>query len=186
MNWEGFDPQPTLEGRSLRLRPLASADLEALYTAASDPEIWEQHPAHTRHERTVFETYFDRLLSTGTALAIESKSDGRVIGTSSYYSTSEDPPARSIGFTFLERAYWGGTTNFELKTLMLDHLLAHFDVAWFHVNLGNIRSQKATAKLGAVPEPPRLLDLGNGPSDYVCFKLTRDAWNTRKAEHDRF
>lgn len=179
MTWEGFDPQPVLEGRGLRLRPLVLADREGLYTAASDPLIWEQHPARTRHERVVFDGYFDHLLSTGTALAVWHKDAGRIIGTSSYYSTPETPPARSIGFTFLERAFWGGATNFDLKSLMIEHILNHFDAVWFHIGPENFRSQKATAKLGATPEEPRRLDLGTGESDYICLKLTREAWRAK-------
>lgn len=39
-----FDLQPTLNGKLLILRPLRLEDYDALYLAASDPQIWEQHP----------------------------------------------------------------------------------------------------------------------------------------------
>ncbi|MEO0372461.1 MAG: GNAT family N-acetyltransferase [Pseudomonadota bacterium] len=163
------------------LRPLSLEDRDGLYAAASDPLIWEQHPAKTRYERPVFDLYFDHLLGTGSALVVLDGQSQRIIGTSSYYSTPEDPPARSIGFTFLERAFWGGETNFDLKSLMIDHILAHFDAVWFHIGPDNLRSQRATAKLGALPEPARRLNLGTGAAEYVCLKLTRAAWEERKA-----
>ena len=175
----GFDPQPTWTGSTLHLRPLAQDDLEALYTAASDPLIWEQHPKNTRHQRDVFETYFAHLLKTRAALVIMDRATDRVIGTSSYYMTNEDPPGASVGFTFIERAYWGGETNRELKTLMFNHLFQSFDTAWLHVNRGNVRSQRGTAKLGAERVGIRQLDLGAGPADYVTFRLTRDQWQNR-------
>src|SRR5438093_1127062 len=39
-----FDRQPVLTGRLIELRPLRSEDFEAVFKAASDPLIWEQHP----------------------------------------------------------------------------------------------------------------------------------------------
>ena len=46
--------QPTLEGELLKLRPLRPDDFDDLYAVASDPLIWEQHPANDRHEENVF------------------------------------------------------------------------------------------------------------------------------------
>ena len=44
-----FELQPTLKGRLLELRPLTPGDFDALFEAASDPLIWEQHPESDRH-----------------------------------------------------------------------------------------------------------------------------------------
>ena len=54
-----FDLQPTLAGKLIELRPLKPADFDALFAAASDPLIWEQHPENTRYKKDVFQTYFD-------------------------------------------------------------------------------------------------------------------------------
>ena len=39
-----FDLQPTLQGELIIVRPLRTGDFDALFEAASDPLIWEQHP----------------------------------------------------------------------------------------------------------------------------------------------
>src|SRR5436305_6751870 len=44
-----FELQPTLRGDLLELRPLRPADFDALFDAASDPLIWEQHPESDRY-----------------------------------------------------------------------------------------------------------------------------------------
>ena len=44
-----MDLQPTLVGSLIRLRPLAQEDFPALFAAASDPRIWELHPAPDRY-----------------------------------------------------------------------------------------------------------------------------------------
>jgi len=54
-----------------------------------------------------------------------------------------------IGWTFLERAYWGGTYNGELKSLMLEHAFRFVDRVVFVVGEHNLRSQKALQKIGA-------------------------------------
>ena len=75
-----FDLQPTLTGRLLHLRPLTLADFDALFSVASDPLIWEQHPNSDRYKKEVFEIFFrDALASRGALLAIDNKTS-RVIG----------------------------------------------------------------------------------------------------------
>jgi N-acetyltransferase len=54
-----------------------------------------------------------------------------------------------IGFTFLEREFWGGLYNRELKSLMLDHAFRFVDRVVFVVGENNLRSQKALEKIGA-------------------------------------
>jgi len=118
-----FDPQPRLLGQTLDLRPLTPDDLEGLYAAASDPAIWAGHPVKKRHERDVFAPYFDFLLNKGSTLAVRDRASGAVIGCSSYYTAPDRLGTVSIGFTFLATAYWGGETNFEMKRLMIEHVL---------------------------------------------------------------
>ena len=93
-----------------------------------------------------------------------------------YYLAPDQPQAISIGFTFLNNAYWGGATNFEIKRLMLDHPLEAVDDVWFHIDPTNIRSQKATAKLCAVHAYDAVLAISGKPMNWMCFQPTRDAW----------
>src|SRR4029077_16908153 len=48
-----FDLQPTLTGKLVQLRPLRPQDFDALFSSASDPKIWEQHPDSDRYQREV-------------------------------------------------------------------------------------------------------------------------------------
>lgn len=173
-----LDVQPTLDGPTLHLRPLVEADREDLMAAASDPLIWEVHPAHTRHERATFDPYFTTLASTGGALAVIDRALERIIGTSSFYVAPDPAGALSIGYTFLERAYWGGETNFELKRLMIEHLFQWTDTVWLHVDTENIRSQRATLKLGTTYDGLRDMDFGtgSGSAPRCCYHLTKAAW----------
>jgi N-acetyltransferase len=144
-----FDLQPTLQGSLIELRPLAPADFKPLFAAASDPLIWAQHPASDRYQRSVFQRYFDGAIDSGGAFAIIERKSGRIIGSSRYCHLDETAGEVEIGWTFLERAFWGGTYNKELKSLMLENAFRFLDRVVFVVGEDNLRSQKALEKIGA-------------------------------------
>jgi RimJ/RimL family protein N-acetyltransferase len=133
-----FDLQPTLTGKLVELRPLGAEDFDALYAAASDPLIWEQHPER-RHERAVFEQFFAGAMESGGALAVIERKTGKVIGTSRYARLVPGEQVE-IGWTFLERAYWGGEYNGEMKRLMLEHAFRFVERVVFTVAEKNLRS----------------------------------------------
>ena len=166
-----LDRQPTLEGDLLLLRPLAMDDFEALYAIASDPSIWEQHPSKDRTQRPVFQEWFADAISSGGALTAVDKSDDRVIGSSRYArQTSRDEV--EIGWTFLDRAHWGGAYNRDMKRLMLNHAFGSVRKVIFTVHSGNFRSQKAVEKLGAIRVGVAQDELGRGEN--VIYHLDKD------------
>lgn len=140
--------QSTLIGETLILRPLHEDDFEALFSVASDPLIWEMHPEPTRYQREVFERYFNAGMASKGALLIIGKSTGTILGSSRYYDWNPADRSIAIGFTFLARSHWGGSTNRELKRLMLDHAFGFAQTAWFHVGINNVRSRRAMEKIG--------------------------------------
>lgn len=144
-----FDLQPTLRGRLIELRPLRPDDFDALFAAASDPLIWEQHPERDRYKREIFQRYFDSGIQSKGALAVIDLRSGRIIGSSRYWDYNADEREIEIGWTFLEREFWGGAYNRELKSLMLDHAFQFVDRVLFRVGENNLRSQKALKKIGA-------------------------------------
>jgi N-acetyltransferase len=144
-----FDLQPTLQGSLLELRPLKPEDFEPLFAAASDPLIWEQHPESDRYQREVFQRYFDGAIDSKGAFAIIEWKSGKIIGSSRYCNLNEATSEVEIGWTFLEREFWGGSYNRELKSLMLEHAFRFVDRVLFVVGENNLRSQKALRKIGA-------------------------------------
>ncbi len=143
--------QPQLTGPTLFLRPLRASDRDAVTLAASDPLIWELHPAQDRHIAAVFNAYFDKRLASRETLVIIDRSHDQIIGWSSYGEYKPEAREVEIGWTFLTRAYWGGDTNLELKTLMLTHAFAKVDSVVFRIAATNLRSRAAIEKIGGVP-----------------------------------
>lgn len=144
-----LDLQLVLRDPLVTLRPLVPADWEALFAVAADPLIWAGHPAHDRWQEAVFRSFFDAALASGGALVAVDPL-GAVIGSSRYDFDRAGPGEVEIGWTFLARAHWGGAVNRAMKRLMVGHALAVVERAVFLVGDGNIRSQRALAKIGAV------------------------------------
>ncbi|MBI1402127.1 MAG: GNAT family N-acetyltransferase [Porphyrobacter sp.] len=145
-----LDRQPVLADERLLLRPLAADDWDALFAVASDPLIWEQHPAHDRWREEVFRAFFaDALANKGALVAID-RASGAVIGSSRYQGFEEAGGGSvEIGWTFLARSRWGGTWNHAMKRLMLAHALASIAECRFLVGEDNLRSRRALEKIGA-------------------------------------
>jgi RimJ/RimL family protein N-acetyltransferase len=141
--------RPTLANDLVAIRPLVADDWTTLFGVASDPGVWEQHPAKDRYKREVFETFFrEALASEGAFLVLDGRTQ-QVIGSSRFYGFDDRAKSIKIGYTFLARDHWGTGHNRALKTLMLDYAFQFVDKVVFEVGSVNRRSQKAVEKLGA-------------------------------------
>jgi RimJ/RimL family protein N-acetyltransferase len=164
-----FNPQPTLKGELLELRPLGASDFDALYAVASDPLIWEQHPNNDRWKPDVFREFFQAAMKSGGALVALDRRDGKLIGSSRYHGFTNGDREVEVGWTFLARAYWGGRYNAEMKRLMLEHAFKSFDSVVLVIGRNNLRSQKAAEKIGGVRIENRP---GVDGQDRVVYRLT--------------
>jgi N-acetyltransferase len=165
-----FDLQPTLTGKLIDLRPLRPDDYHALYAVASDPSIWEQHPARDRYKEEVFKEFFRMALESGGALVVIDRQNGNVIGSSRFFSYDPEHSEIEIGYTFLARSHWGGAYNGEMKQLMMRHAFQFVDRVVFLVGPENWRSRKAVEKIGGALVGSRLNVEGR---DSVLYEITR-------------
>lgn len=165
--------QPYLVGDLLELRPLAPADWDDLFAVASDPLIWEVHPARDRYKEEVFKDFFrDALDGKGALVALDRKTS-RIIG-SSRYRWHAAVGELEIGWTFLARDYWGGRYNGEMKRLMLDHAFTSVEHVVFRIGATNVRSRRAIEKIGAILTDRRETVLLHGkPIEHVIYQLSR-------------
>jgi RimJ/RimL family protein N-acetyltransferase len=145
-----FELQPNLKGELIELRPLTTDDWDDLFPVASDPLIWEQHPESDRYKKDVFKVFFKEALECGGAFVIIDPRTQQIIGSTRFYGYDPEKSEIEIGWTFLARGYWGGRYNWELKRLMLAHAFKFVEKVVFYVGENNIRSQKATEKIGAI------------------------------------
>jgi len=145
-----FDLRPNLIGELIELRPLRPEDWNDLFAVASDPLIWEQHPESDRYKEEIFKVFFREALECRGAFVIVDTTSQQIIGSTRFYGYDPEKSEIEIGWTFLARKYWGGRYNRELKQLMLDHAFKFVESVVLLVGENNIRSQKATEKVGGI------------------------------------
>jgi RimJ/RimL family protein N-acetyltransferase len=158
-----FDLQPYLKGELIELRPLTAQDWEDLFAVTSDPLIWEQHPENDRYKEEVFKIFFKDALESGGAFVVIDTKNKRIIGSTRFHGYDPEKSEIEIGWTFLARKYWGGRYNREMKQLMLAHAFKFVENVVFFVGENNIRSQKATEKIGATKSGMAEKVYGNRP-----------------------
>ena len=165
--------QPTLTGPLTQLRPMQSSDFESLYKAASDPLLWEQHPEPTRYQRAIFQKFFESGLNSKGAFVILDRATQHIIGSSRYYHFKPEESSLCIGYTFLQRAYWGLGYNREVKTLMLKHAFTFVQTVYFEVGPHNHRSKRALAKIRAEYVKDIVTTRPDGTAETHClYRLT--------------
>jgi len=89
-----FDLQPHLIGPTLELRPIAPGDFDAVYLAASDPLVWEQHPDPLRWREDRFREWWRGAMEAG-ALVVVDRATGRIVGSTRFLAYTGEEVARS-------------------------------------------------------------------------------------------
>jgi RimJ/RimL family protein N-acetyltransferase len=171
---DAVDLQPTLSGERVIVRPVVATDWEGMFSAAADPKIWEVHPESDRYKEDVFRRYFDAALASGSAFSFVDKESGHIIGACRFYGYDPVGSEIEIGWTFLARAYWGGSYNAEIKQLLLDHAFTFVDTVVFWVGETNVRSRLAMEKIGGVLRPGVHHREVAGEDPYVVYEIRSD------------
>jgi|SRR5271170_6533703 len=149
----------TLEGRHVRLVPLATEHATPLMAVAQDPEIWTWVRYGACDSLAKMEDQIRRLLidderGEGLAFTVVLR-DGEVpIGMTRFLAITRPDRAVEIGGTWYGRAYWRTAVNTECKFLLLRHA---FEVEDTHrvqlkTDMNNLRSQQAIERIGGVRE----------------------------------
>jgi len=170
-----FDITPRLASSEILLRPIAEADFNGLFECARDKRVWAGHPSTQRYKERNFEQWFSGALNGQALTIIDNKTD-RIIGSTRFYYNSVPEGAIAIGYTFLSYSYWGGRTNYQVKSLMFDYAFKKHSSVWMHISPSNIRSQKATLKLGAKHISDEEICLGDTLTLWQCYQLTNHRW----------
>lgn len=169
-----MDRQPLLSGELVELRPATPGDFDALFAVASDPLIWEIHPAHDRWQEPVFRRFFDDGLASGGMLVAIDRATGDVIGSSRYDFDRAEPGEVEIGWTFLARSHWGGRYNAEMKALMLANAFRWVERVILLVGDANIRSRKAVEKIGGyLTSREHRAEMAGKPVVHVIYAIDR-------------
>lgn len=180
----------TLEGRHVRLEPLAERHLDGLWAAADDPALW-RFTWDRLGSRADVDGWFARAEQArraGTALPFATvlASDGTVVGSTRFMNASAPDLRVEIGSTFVGAAWQRTAVNTEAKYLMLRHAFEAWGCVRVELKTGhrNLRSQAAILGLGARQEGTlrRHTRMPDGTwRDTVYFSVLDDEWPKVKA-----
>jgi RimJ/RimL family protein N-acetyltransferase len=116
-------------------------------------------------------------LASGSAFSLIERASERIIGSSRYHDYEAARREIEIGWTFLARPWWGGSTNREVKDLMLNHAFTFVDTVVFWVGETNWRSQRAMEKIGGIRRKEPGMRLLDGRSfSHVVFEIEKRAF----------
>lgn len=172
----GFNIPQELRDDKVKLVLLEERDFDLLYSVASDPLIWEQHPSKDRYKEDVFRIFFNEAIESGSAYSIFNAKTNELIGSTRFYDADTEHSSVAIGYTFFARRYWGGEYNRAVKKLMLDHAFGFVDHVLFHVGANNIRSQTAVLRLGAEKVREFERESNGAKTLHYEYSLTKEAW----------
>ena len=177
---------PTLEGRIVRLEPLARTHAHDLWEASRDPRVWRWLPIVQPQTRDEWQGWMDDALgrvADGLDLAFATVlvATGKAVGSTRYLALRPDHQSLEIGWTWLAPTAWSTGANTEAKLLQLEHA---FDVLGcrrveFKTDALNERARPALAALPAVFEGihrKHMLVRDGQNRDSAWYSVVDDEW----------
>ncbi|HLJ91120.1 MAG TPA: GNAT family protein [Candidatus Angelobacter sp.] len=177
-----------LQGRIIRLEPLASSHETELLKIADDEQIWRYLSSDARTPRSMHDyvnaALRDHLAGTALPFVVRASLDGRVIGMTRLKSMSRENRKAMVGSWF-ERSAWGSGANTESKLLLLQFAFEslHCFRVEFQTDSRNLRSRSALAKMGAFEEGTLrsyLITTAGHRRDTVVFSVLDREWPEMK------
>jgi RimJ/RimL family protein N-acetyltransferase len=172
-----------LDGRSVRLEPLAADHVADLAEAAADGEVWRKWTTSIPAPGEMAAAVEARLAAhaAGRIVPWAVVVGGRAVGMTSYWAVDEVNRRVEIGATWLGASAQGTGTNAEAKLLLLTRAFEVLDciAVEFRTHWHNRQSRAAIERLGAKLDGVlRSHQLGRDGSlrDTVVYSITAAEW----------
>jgi len=182
--WENLTS--VLEGKVVRLEPLARRHEEGLFEAAKDERIWRWMPYDASESKDTFHAWLEDALDaseagTEGAFATLDAGTGKPVGSTRYLALRPAHRVLEIGWTWLSPACWQTGANVEAKLLMLEH--AFQDLGCLRVEFKtDSRNDRSRAALAALPAQfegvfrKHMLVRGGERRDSAYYSIVDDEW----------
>ena len=184
----------TLEGRHVRLEPLAQTHHPALCAIGLEPELWELIPyrvATPEDMAAYIQTALDHQ-AAGSALPFATKlaTSGQVIGSTRYMNIDHGNRRVEIGATWIAAPWRRTAVNTEAKYLMLRHAFETLDCIRVELKTDalNHRSRNAIRRIGATEEGTlrqHMTTWSGRLRDSVYFSVLDSEWPRVKNDLER-
>ena len=182
--WENL--ASVLEGRVVRLEPLARHHEQDLFEAAQDERIWRWMPYDASASPETFHAWLEDALAaseSGTEAAFATVDAGTEdpVGSTRYLALRPEHRVLEIGWTWLAPAYWQTGANVEAKMLMLEHAFENLGCLRIELKTDS-RNERSRAALAALPAQfegvfrKHMLVRGGQRRDSAYFSIIDDEW----------
>jgi RimJ/RimL family protein N-acetyltransferase len=176
---------PALEGRIVRLEPLARTHEQRLWEASRDPRTWRWLSVVQPRSRDEWHAFVEQALAAAAAgtelpLVTISHRDG-VLGSTRFLALRPEHRSVEIGWTWLHPSAWGTGANVEAKLLQLRHAFEAWGCRRVELKTDalNERSRGALEALGATFEGvhrKHMLVRGGANRDSAWYSIVDDDW----------
>ncbi|HVN35141.1 MAG TPA: GNAT family protein [Casimicrobiaceae bacterium] len=145
----------TLDGRHVRIEPLAHEHADGVRAAAADGELWRLwYTSVPAPDRTT--EWIDIALDMRTRLGampfvVREKPVGDIVGATRYFNVDATNRRLEIGHTWYAKRVQRSAVNTECKLLLLTHAFEALGciAVEFRTHFFNFASREAIARLGA-------------------------------------
>lgn len=179
-------PHPViLEGKLVRLEPLAQEHYEALVQCGKDERIWQHMTiVGNRREEMLAElrsAVLTRSDGSQYPFVIIDKESGTPIGSTRFFDIHLQHKKLEIGYTWYHPDYWGKGHNTECKFLLLQFCFETLGLNRVQLKTrdNNFRSQAAIKGIGGKYEgtlrKDRVMPSGE-VRDSMMFSIINDEW----------
>ena len=148
----------TLEGRLVRMEPLAERHLEDLRLVAFDAAVWRWTIARPMDDAGLLEWFEATQANAATGAEVPfatiDLASGRAVGSSRFMSIAPEHRRLEVGWTWLGSAYQRSGLNRAAKLAQLTHAFEALDAerVEFKTHARNERSRSALLGIGATFE----------------------------------
>ena len=175
---------PVLEGRIVRVEPLAPGHANGLWEASRDPRTWRWLSILQPTTRDAFDAWLDDAVAAreaGAELPLVTLHDARVVGSTRFLALRPEHRSVEIGWTWLHPSAWNTGVNVEAKLLMLGHAFETWGCRRVELKTDarNDRSRGAMEAMGARFEGihrHHMLVRGGENRDSAWYSVTDDDW----------
>jgi RimJ/RimL family protein N-acetyltransferase len=185
---------PVLEGKVVRLEPLADRHVDALWEASRDPRTWRWLSVVQPASREEWDAWISQALDAaeaGTEVPFVTVGvELGVVGSTRYLALRREHRSLEIGWTWLDPSAWGTGANVEAKLLQLEYAFAALGCrrVEFKTDALNERSRGALEALGATFEGihrKHMLVREDENRDSAWYAIFDDDWPDVRARLER-
>jgi RimJ/RimL family protein N-acetyltransferase len=175
----------TLEGRHVRIEPLAREHDAGIRAAAADGELWRlwytSVPAPEKTTEWIDAALDVRERLGGMPFVVRETATGDVVGATRYFNVDAANRRLEIGHTWYAKRVQRTAVNTECKLLLLTHAFEVLDciAVEFRTSFFNFRSREAIERLGAKQDGilrNHAILPGGTLRDTVVFSIIAPEW----------